>query len=178
MIICKIRGKAEGCIIMILFSELIDELKDNINNNKSVLVKILKNNPNIAYQRVNELARFTGNRHNVDLRLHFPSSDKIFDVDSYGTENIGVVVDKNRKTFPIPRDTVKREAYNLISRDIEAHDAYMYEGKEGVKIKLQSNSGKLEVLPGSIHFWCKIEPHLADYGDWLMKNVYFRANMV
>ncbi|HZE79007.1 MAG TPA: hypothetical protein VE089_10715 [Nitrososphaeraceae archaeon] len=161
--------------IMITFSELIDELKNNINNNKSVLVRILKDNPNTAYQRVNELARFTGNRHNVDLRLHFPASEKIFDVDSYGTENIGVVIDKNRKTFPIPRDVVKKEAYNLIGQGIEAHDAYMYEGKEGVKIKLQLNSGKLEVLPGSIHFWCKIETPLAQYGDWLMKNVYFRT---
>ena len=129
---------------MILFSELIDELKNNINNNKSVLVRILKDNPNTAYQRVNELARFTGNRHNVDLRLHFPASGKIFDVDSYGTENIGVVIDKNRKTFPIPRDIVKKEAYNFIGQGIEAHDAYMYEGKEGVKIKLQFDSGKLE----------------------------------
>ena len=160
---------------MILFSEVIDELKNNINNNKSVLVRILKDNPNTAYQRVNELARFTGNRHNVDLRLHFPASEKIFDVDSYGTENIGVVIDKNRKTFPIPRDVVKKEAYNFIGQGIEAHDAYMYEGKEGVKIKLQFDSGKSEVLPGSIHFWCKIEAPLAQYGDWLMKNVYFRT---
>jgi hypothetical protein len=163
---------------MILFSELIDELKYNINNNKSVFMRILKDNPNIAYQRVNELARFTGIRHNVELRLHFPTSSKIFDIDSYGTENIGVVIDKNRKTFPIPRDVVKREAYNLISPDIEAHDAYMYEGKEGVKIKLQSNSGRLEVLPGSVHFWCKIVAPLAEYGDWLMKNVYFRVKMM
>ena len=160
---------------MNLFSELIDELKENINNNKSVLVRIVKDNPNIAYQRVNELARFIGNRYNLDLRLHFPSSDKIFDVVSYGTENIGLVIDKNRKTFPVPRDAVKKEAYNVIGRDIQADDAYMYEGKEGIKIKLQFNSGKLEVLPGSIHFWCKIEPHLVEYGDWLMKNVYFRT---
>jgi hypothetical protein len=56
--------------------------------------------------------------------------------------------------------------------NIKAQDAYMYEGKEGVKIIFEK--GRIEVLPGSCHFWCKIDERVKCYGDWLMSNVYFQ----
>jgi nuclear transport factor 2 (NTF2) superfamily protein len=77
-------------MIMILFSTLIEELRSNIHNNSENLHRILKRSPNIAYQKVNELALFTGSRYNLNLQLHFPDSKKISDIDSYGTENIGI----------------------------------------------------------------------------------------
>jgi hypothetical protein len=50
----------------------------------------------------------------------------------------------------------------------------MYEGKEGVKVILENGNGRIEILPGSIHFWCKVEDEkIESYGDWLMQNVYF-----
>src|SRR5919199_6900790 len=159
--------------IMILFSALIEELRSNIRNNSESLHKIFKRSPNIAYQKVNELALFTGSRHNLNLQLHFPDSKKISDIDSYGTENIGIVVDKFRRTFPIPRQEIKHMAIEVLGNSVQAHDAYMYEGKEGVKIILEN--GRIEVLPGSIHLWCKVDDEkLKNYVDWLMQNVYYR----
>src|SRR5919197_2470221 len=118
---------------MILFSTLIEELRSNIHNNSENLHRILKRSPNIAYQKVNEIALFTGSRYKINLQLHFPNSKKISDIDSYGTENIGIVVDKFRKTFPIPREDIKRKAIEIMGNNIQPQDAYMYEGKEGIK---------------------------------------------
>lgn len=152
------------------FSALMDDFRSNVAQNRDALVAIAKKNPHAAYQKVNELALFVGSRHGVDLQLHFPAPAKISDVDSYGTENIGIVVDKWRRTFPITREQVKKKAEEMLQGS-KAQDAYMYEGKEGVKVVMPE--GRLEVLPGSIHLWCVADENVRRYADWLMENVYF-----
>jgi hypothetical protein len=152
------------------FSKLIDELRLNINHNRDILQTVLKQNPNIAYAKINQIANFTGSRHNVNLQIHFPDSKKIAAIDLYGKENIGVVIDKFRKTFPIPREKIKQKAIEIIG-NVQPQDAYMYEGKEGVKLILED--GTIEILPGSIHLWCKIDEKIKSYGNWLMQEVYF-----
>ena len=155
------------------FSNLLDDLHLNIKRNRDTLALALKRrSPNIAYQKVNELAQFVGSHYKVDLQLHFPIPGKISDLDSYGTENISLVVDKFRRVFPIPKEIVKQKAIELIGNDAEPKDAYTYEGKEGAKITIMSK-GSIEVLPGSIHFWCKIDSRIRSYGDWMIENVYF-----
>ena len=153
------------------FSNLMDDLRYNIESNRDALAAALKRSPNMAYQKVNELALFVGSRHNVNLQLYFPAPGKISDIGTYGTENVGIVVDKFRKTFPVQRETVKQKAIELLGSDARAQDAYMYEGKEGVKVVLPS--GRIEVLPGSVHFWCSIDEKVRSYADWLADNVYF-----
>ena len=155
---------------MVLFSTLMDELRENIDHNKNILQLILNKDPNKAYQKINEISLFTGSRYNVNLQLHFPDSKKISYIESYGEENIGIVIDKLRKTFPIPRQSIKMKAIEIMGNNVQSQDAYMYEGKEGVKIIFEK--GRIEILPGSCHFWCKIDERIRSYGDWLMKNVY------
>jgi hypothetical protein len=152
----------------------MDDLYFNIKRNGDSFDALLKRSPNMAYQKVNELAKFVGTRYSVDLQLHFPIPQKISELESYGTENISVVVDKFRKTFPVPRDTVKQKAVELIGNNAKPQDAYTYEGKEGVKVV--TPKGSIEVLPGSMHFWCKIDTEVRSYGDWLIENVYFPKN--
>jgi hypothetical protein len=153
------------------FSGLIEDLRFNIESNRDALEAALRRSPNFAYLKVNELALFVGSRHGVHLQLHFPAPGKISDIGSYGTENLGVVVDKFRKTFPVPRETVKKKAIEILGNDVRPYDAYMYEGKEGVKVVLRE--GRMEILPGSVHFWCKIDEKVMSYADWLGENVYF-----
>ena len=154
----------------------MDDLHFNIQRNRDTLALALKKrNPNLAYQKVNDLAQFVGSRYNINLQLHFPIPGKISDLDSYGTENISMVVDKFRRTFPVPRETVKLKAVEMIGDDANPKDAYTYEGKEGAKIVIISK-GSIEVLPGSMHFWCKIENRIRSYGDWMIDNVYFPKN--
>jgi hypothetical protein len=150
-------------------------LQLNIERNHDVLAVALRRSPNIAYQKVNELAQFVGSHYSINLQLHFPIPGKISDLDSYGTENISIVVDKFRRLFPVPRELVKQKAVELIGNDAKSKDAYTYEGKEGAKVMLMPK-GSIEVLPGSIHFWCKIDGRIRSYGDWMIENVYFPKN--
>ena len=154
-----------------MFSRLLNDLRYNFESNHEGLAAALKKSPNMAYQKVNELALFVGSRYGVNLMMHFPVPNKISDVGSYGTENIGIVVDKFRKTFPVPREMVKQKAIDLIGNGAQPQDAYMYEGKEGVKIVMPD--GRIEILPGSVHFWCMIDERIESYADWLAENVYF-----
>jgi hypothetical protein len=132
---------------------------------------LLKKRPKDAYNLLNQLSEFTGSRHQVVLNLHFPNSKKIYDVESYGTENLGMVVDKFRKTFPIPREIIKQKAIEILG-EVTPQDAYMYEGKEGLKIL--TPQGRIELLPGSIHLWCKIDENLKEFCDWLMQEVFLK----
>ncbi len=156
---------------MVLLSKLMSELKDNIDLNKDLIERILDKNPNMVYQKINEISLITGSRYNINLQLHFPDPKKISEVESFGEENIGIVIDKFRRKFPISRENIKLKAIELLG-NVKAQDAYMYEGKEGVKIIFAN--GRIEVLPGSCHFWCKIDERVKSYGDWLMSNVYLQ----
>ena len=167
-----INGKPQKKVLR-AFTNIMSDLQLNIERNHDVLVAALKRSQNIAYQKVNEIALFVGSRHGVNLQIHFPISGKITELATYGTENIGIVVDKFRKTFPVPREIVKQKATEILGNEAKPQDAYMYEGKEGVKVIITSNGGRIEVLPGSVHFWCRIDERIKTYGDWLMQNVYF-----
>ena len=96
-----------------LFSSMMDDLRQTIGLNRDALAAALRKSPNLAYQKVNELAVFTGSRYGVDLQLHFPVAGKISDVDAYGMENVGIVIDKFRRTFPVRREIVKQKAVEL-----------------------------------------------------------------
>ncbi|MGI0036866.1 MAG: hypothetical protein ACRD99_00735 [Nitrososphaera sp.] len=152
------------------FGNMLDDFRDNVRANREPLAAMLRKSPNLVYQKLNELAVFVGSRYGFDFQLHFPVAAKISDIDSYGTENVGIVVDKFRKNFPIPRDSVKSKALELLGPGVKPQDAYMYEGKEGVRIVMPE--GRIEILPGSVHFWCKINESVRKYGDWMMDNLY------
>lgn len=151
------------------FSNLHSELLFNIKYHIKEIQESLKKSPNDAYQLVNKLSEFTGSRYHITLNLHFPDPKKIYDVEDYGTENLGLVVDKFRKRFPIPREIIKRKAVEFLG-NVTPQDAYMYEGKEGLKIL--TDKGRIEILPGSIHLWCKIDENLKKFCDWLMQEVF------
>jgi len=151
------------------FSHLHSELLFNLKYHNKEIQESLKKNPNNAYQLVNQLVEFTGSRFNVTLNLHFPDPKKIYDVENYGTENLGLVVDKFRKSFPIPRQLIKQKAIEFLG-DVTPQDAYMYEGKEGLKILI--GEGRIEILPGSMHLWCRIDDNLKKFCDWLMQEVF------
>jgi hypothetical protein len=152
------------------FSSLIGDLKSNIDYNRKALENSLRANPAMAYQKVNEITQFVGSRYHLNLQIHFPDQRRLLLIDSYGTENLGIIFDKHRKQFPIPRETIKKKALQIFVAS-KPEDAYMYEGKEGVRVTIAA--GRLEILPGSIHLWCNVENDgVKEYVDWLFENVY------
>ena len=154
------------------FSTIHSDLLYNLSYHRPKLEKDLAKSPNVVYQQINQISNFVRSRFQISLQLHFPNSSKIRDVNSYGTENIGIVVDKFRKTFPISREIIKQKAKETLGV-IKALDAYMYEGKEGLKIIM--DSGRIEILPGSVHLWCNIDENVKNFMDWLMEEIYFRV---
>ncbi|MGD1834693.1 MAG: hypothetical protein ACPKQO_03130 [Nitrososphaeraceae archaeon] len=150
------------------FSDIISDLNANFYRNKNFIKSLLKKNPNMAYTKINEITSFVGNRYKLDIQLHFPDPQKIKKIDDYGSENVGIVFDKFRKTFPISRDVIKKKTIEFLPSSTIS-DAYMYEGKEGLRIVLPE--GRIELLPGSIHIWCFIDENIVNYIDWLFFNV-------
>ena len=157
------------------FTRLVEDLSNNIESNKEFFKKTVIKNPSLAYYKLNELSKFVGSRYNMVLEIHFPDKKKIYDVNEYGTENISIIIDKFRKSFPLSRSSIKEKANQQFGADIIADDAYMYEGKEGVRIKFSKNPDKvsrIEILPGSFHLWTKIDDSIVQFCNWLLASVY------
>ena len=151
-----------------IFSKIMEDLQFNFNTNRIFFEKYKKKNPSLVYSKINEIAHFVGSRYGIDLRIHFPDPAKIYLFDSYGKENIGIVVDRFKKNFSLPREIIKSKAIETI-QDANASDAYMYEGKEGVRILFKQ--GRIELLPGSIHIWSIVDDEIENYVNWIFNNV-------
>ncbi|MGQ0638595.1 MAG: hypothetical protein ACT4N1_04500 [Nitrososphaerota archaeon] len=152
------------------FSTLTEDLQKELKSNMPQIRFLLTKNPALAYTTINEIATRVGKKYNMVLSLNFPQKDKINDFESYGTENISMVIDKTKKTFPIKREMIKSKALEIFG-NVKTEDAYMYEGKEGVKVFF--DSGRIDILPHSLHVWCKFDQKVKEYCDWLFTNCYY-----
>ncbi len=123
----------------------------------------------MAYTKITELGAAIGEKYNIKLLVNFPERGKINDFDSYGKQDLSIIIDQKKKNFPIERSVIKSKAKEIFG-DIEIRDAYMYEGKEGVKVFF--DNGRIDILPHSLHVWCKFSEKVTDFCDWLFVNVY------
>ena len=130
---------------------------------------LLKKSPALAFTTINEISTKVGKKYNLLLSINFPERGKIEDFESYGTENIGMIIDRFRKTFPIQRELIKSKAFEIFG-NAQIQDAYMYEGKEGVRVAL--GSVRLDILPASLHVWGKFDGKVIEFCDWLLVNCY------
>src|SRR5574340_1223497 len=156
-------------IINMSFSQITSKLQEELKSNSPQIRFLLKKSPGLAFTTINEIATNVGKKYNIKVSLNFPERGKIEDYESYGTENIGFVFQRNSKSFPMPRDTLKSKAAELLE-NVQIQDAYMYEGKEGVRVIDQNY--RLDVLPASLHVWGKINDNIKNFCDWLFENCY------
>ncbi len=129
----------------------------------------MKRSPALAYTKITELGYEVGRKYNVKLLVNFPERGKINDFDSYGKQDLSIIIDQTKKNFPIERSIIKSKAKELFG-DVQVQDAYMYEGKEGVKVFFKN--GRIDILPHSLHVWCKFSEKVTEFCDWLFVNVY------
>lgn len=151
------------------FSAITQELQDHLKSNLPQIRFILKKSPAMAYTKITELGAAVGGKYNIKLLVNFPERGKINDFDSYGKQDLSIIIDQKKKNFPIERSVIKSKAKEIFG-DIEIRDAYMYEGKEGVKVFF--DNGRIDILPHSLHVWCKFSEKVTDFCDWLFVNVY------
>jgi hypothetical protein len=151
------------------FSQITSRLQKELKSNNPQIRFLLKNSPGLAFTTINEIAIDIGKKYNVKVSLNFPERGKIDDYEAYGTENIGFVFERNSRAFSISRDVIKSKASEVLD-NANIQDAYMYEGKEGVRV-VNSNY-RLDILPASLHVWGKINDEIRSFCDWLLENCY------
>jgi len=153
----------------VTFSEITQDLQRELLSNMPQIRFLLKKNPGLAFTTINEISAKVGKKYNLALSLNFPERGKIEDFESYGTENISMIVDRFRNKFPIQRELIKSKAAEIFSV-AQIQDAYVYEGKEGVRIVLDNS--RLDILPASLHVWGKFDTKIIEFCDWLLTNCY------
>ena len=151
------------------FSTITHDLQKELRSNMPQIRFLLQKTPALAFTTINEISAKVGKKYNLSLSLNFPERGKREDYESHGTENIGMVIDKFRKIFPIKREIIKSKASEIFG-SAQIQDAYMYEGKEGVRVIL--DSGRIDILPASLHIWIKFDKKVIEFCDWLLANCY------
>lgn len=151
------------------FSQISSKLQAELKSNNPQIRFLLKKSPGLAFTTINEIATEVGKKYNIKISLNFPEREKIEDYESYGTENMGFVFQRDSKSFSIPRDLIKSKASEILQNS-QIQDAYMYEGKEGVRVMEQNY--RLDILPASLHIWGKIDDNIRNFCDWLLENCY------
>jgi hypothetical protein len=158
------------------FSAIINDLAMNIDSNASFFKATLKKRPTLVYYKLNELSNFVGSRHGLKIEIHFPNPSKIHNTEEYGKENLSIIIDKFRRAFSVPRETIKQKAVESFKNAVVT-DAYMYEGKEGIKVAFNDSAkSRIEILPGSFHLWTKIDESVETFCNWLLLKVYNNRN--
>ncbi len=151
------------------FSQISKKLQEELKSNNPQIRFLLKKSPGLAFTTINEIATSIGRKYNIKISLNFPERGKIEDYEAYGTENIGFVFQRDNKFFSISRDVIKSEILEIL-KNVQIQDAYMYEGKEGVRA-IGSNY-RLDILPASLHIWGKINDEIRNFCNWLFENCY------
>lgn len=151
------------------FTGMVGDLQQALATDIAQIMILLKQSPATAYARIVEIGKSVGAKYGVNLVVNFPKREQINDYASYGHRDISIIIDREKTRFPIPREQIKAEAASRIP-GARTEDAYMYEGKEGVKVF--HDGGRIDILPHSLHVWCMFTPEVCSYCGWLMDNVY------
>jgi hypothetical protein len=151
------------------FTTITKDLQKELKSNLPQIRFLLKKSEGIAYSKTTEIGFEVGKKYNIKLIVNFPHRGKINDFDAYGTQDLSIVVDQTKTNFPIERSIIKEKAKEIFG-DVKVEDAYMYEGKEGVKVFFEK--GRIDILPHSLHIWCKFTEKVTKYCDWLLEKVY------
>jgi len=151
------------------FAVITKDLQKELKSNLPQFRFLLKKSEATAYSKITEVGFEVGRKYNIKLIVNFPHRGKINDFDSYGTQDLSIIVDQTKTNFPIQRSIIKAKAKEMFG-DVKVEDAYMYEGKEGVKIFFEK--GRIDILPHSLHIWCKFSEKVTEYCNWLLENVY------
>ena len=151
------------------FSTITSKLQQELRTNLPQIRLLLKRNPAMAYTKITEIGFDVGKKYNIQLLVNFPQQNKINEFDYYGRRDLSIIVDRQKKNFPIQRTVIKEKAKEIFG-DVKVDDAYMYEGKEGVRVTFED--GRIDILPHSLHIWCVFDDKVTRYCDWLLANVY------
>ena len=159
-----------------MFKTITDDLQKTLKSNLPQIRFLLKKNPGMAYKEIGEIGKKVGKKYNIELLVNFPHEGKIDDFEMYGKQDLSLIIDMEKKRFPMDRGIIKEKALEILG-DIKTEDAYMYEDKEGVRIIFNNNiQDKIDILPHSLHIWYEFTQPVTEFCEWLLENVYLLKN--
>ncbi len=152
-----------------IFSEMVLDLQKQLKRDLAQIRFLLKKNPALGYSRMVEIGKEVGKKYNLNLVVNFPKEGRIEEYEMYGKRDLSLIIDHEKKRFPIDRNKIKEKAREIL-QDIQIEDAYMYDDKEGVRVF--TKDWKIDILPHSIHIWTEFDEKVTEFCDWLLENVY------
>jgi len=155
-----------------MFKVITEDLQKTLKSNLPQIRFLLKKNPGMAYKEIGEIGKRVGKKYDIELLVNFPHEGKIDDFEMYGKQDLSLIIDMEKKRFPMDRSIIKEKASEILG-DIKTEDAYMYEDKEGVRIIFNNNiQDKIDILPHSLHVWYEFTQPVTEFCEWLLENVY------
>ena len=159
-----------------MFKTITEDLQKTLKSNLPQIRFLLKKNPGMAYKEIGEIGKKVGKKYNIELLVNFPHEGKIDNFEMYGKQDLSLIIDMEKKRFPMDRGIIKQKALEILG-DIKTEDAYMYEDKEGVRIIFNDNiQDKIDILPHSLHIWYEFTQPVTEFCEWLLENVYLLKN--
>ena len=156
-------------ITSMIFSEVVTDLQTELKKEIAQISFLLKKNPAMAYTRIVEIGKEVGKKYNIKLIVNFPKQGRIDEFEKYGKRDLSLIIDYDKKRFPIDREIIKQKAIEMLG-DVKTEDAYMYENKEGVRVF--TDKWKIDILPHSVHVWTDFDDKVTAFCNWLMENAY------
>ena len=154
---------------MTTFTEIVTDLQSQLKKDLAQIRFLLKKNPATGYAKIVEIGKEVGKRYNIKLIVNFPKEGKIDEFEMYGKRDLSLIIDYDKKRFPIDREIIKQKAVEILG-DVKTEDAYMYEDKEGVRVLTEN--WKIDILPHSFHVWTDFDEKVTLFCNWLVENVY------
>lgn len=156
-------------IILVIFSQITSDLQEQLQKDLAQIRFLLKKNPGMGYARIVEIGKETGKKYGIKLVVNFPKEGRIEEFDMYGKRDLSLIIDYDRKQFPIDRMIIKKKAVEILG-DVQVSDAYMYENKEGVRV--YTDNWKIDILPHSVHIWTEFTDEVTEFCNWLLEDAY------
>ena len=91
-----------------IFSELITDLQNELKKDLAQIRFLIKKNPGLGYSRIVEIGKEVGKMYNIKLIVNFPKKGRIDEFDMYGKRDLSLIIDHERKRFPIDREKIKK----------------------------------------------------------------------
>ncbi len=152
-----------------IFSDIVLDLQQQLKRDLAQIRFLLKKNPAMGYSKIVEIGKDVGKKYNIKLIVNFPKEGRIEEYEMYGKRDLSLIVDYEKKRFPIDRNIIKEKAKEILE-DIQIEEGYMYEDKEGVRVF--TKDWKIDILPHSVHIWTEFDEKVTKFCDWLLENVY------
>ena len=152
-----------------IFSELVFDLQSELKKELAQIRFLLKKSPGSGYTRIVEIGKEVGKKYNIKLIVNFPKQGRIDEFEMYGKRDLSLIIDYDKKKFPIDRELIKQKAKEILG-DVQTQDAYMNDDTEGVRIC--TDNWKIDILPHSVHIWTEFNEKVTKFCDWLMENAY------